>query len=525
MFDLLAATVVTQRALALSAALLIIGTLLLINKLQRTTCNHPPGPSGLPILGNAFQISRFPWLQFTLWKEEYGPVVYLNALGRPIIVLNTLEAAIELLDRQAVSTSDRPRFPLANRMTGGQFLPFINSHTHIWRHTRRAYQEGFRATKIAELEPDICRESAVLCTGMLTKSLLSDPYGCFQRYVASTGLSVVYGQSSPSHTSINPVWVMLSHSITRMTQAAMSSTHLVEIFPWMDRIPSRFSTWKRKAEKIFLADSALVEDLLGKRRNSAVSGSSDRVADAILAAMEKGTLSDKEGSWAAFSLYAGMQTTAGVLNWALFALVLHPDIQRQAQEELDQVVGHDRLPRFSDFDSLPYIQALVREVLRWRPVVPLGLPHSTSSDLQYCGYLIPKDTTLLPNIWAINRDTSIYGPDATEFRPSRHLDPETGRLRAAVAGVKEEGHVSFGFGRRVCPGRGFGNKLLFISLATMLWALKIERETGLDGEPLPLDVDGCIDDGVVVRPRPFKCIIHPRFPDAIHVLQMAMEYL
>ena len=82
-----------------------------------------------------------------------------------------------------------------------------------------------------------------------------------------------------------------------------------------------------------------------------------------------------------------------------FAMMSYPNVQRKAQEELDRVVGHDRLPRNDDQGSLPYIDALVREVLRWQPVTPLAAPHRASADGEYRGYFIPKGTTILPNAW------------------------------------------------------------------------------------------------------------------------------
>ena len=81
------------------------------------------------------------------------------------------------------------------------------------------------------------------------------------------------------------------------------------------------------------------------------------------------------------------------------AMALFPEAQRKAQEEIDRVVGTDRLPTFEDRENLPYVDALVKEALRWHPVVPMGVPHVTTEDDIYEGYFIPKGSILLPNIW------------------------------------------------------------------------------------------------------------------------------
>lgn len=101
-------------------------------------------------------------------------------------------------------------------------------------------------------------------------------------------------------------------------------------------------------------------------------------------------------------------------------------------------------------------------------------------------------------MWAINRDPGTFGPDAHLFNPGRHIDDATGKLKAAPADTKDESHVTFGFGRRICVGRHIANDMLLIQLTLMLWSMNMERVRGPDGEYVPLDVDGCIDDGLVV---------------------------
>ena len=78
---------------------------------------------------------------------------------------------------------------------------------------------------------------------------------------------------------------------------------------------------------------------------------------------------------------------------------LHPNVQRRAQAELDAVVGPARLPDFGDRPALPYVNAIIREVLRWMPAVPLGLAHSTEADDEFGGYFVPGGSIIIANIW------------------------------------------------------------------------------------------------------------------------------
>jgi len=110
---------------------------------------------------------------------------------------------------------------------------------------------------------------------------------------------------------------------------------------------------------------------------------------------------------------------------------------------------------------------------------------------------IPKGTICIPDIWHINRDPEVYGKNAAHFEPARHLDA-TGEIAPGASGVKEEGHVSYGFGRRVCVGRYIADNSLFINIAILLWATRIERKKDASGQLVPLDVDGFVDEGLVV---------------------------
>jgi cytochrome P450 len=93
-------------------------------------------------------------------------------------------------------------------------------------------------------------------------------------------------------------------------------------------------------------------------------------------------------------------------------MILYPDVQKRAQDELDRVIGRGRLPGFTDRDHLPYINAVVKESLRWHPVTPMGVAHSVSDDDVYDGYYIPKGSVIMPNIWSVYRrlESTRYHP-------------------------------------------------------------------------------------------------------------------
>ena len=186
------------------------------------------------------------------------------------------------------------------------------------------------------------------------------------------------------------------------------------------------------------------------------------------------------------------------MAWWTLEMLAYPETQARAHAELDAVVGRARLPTFADYPHLPYIRAMVKEILRLRPVAPLSLPHRCTEDDWYEGMFIPKGAICIPNIWYMNRDPEIYGENAAHFDPARHLDANGDIAPGRSFYTKEEGHVSYGFGRRQCVGRHVANNSLFVDIAVMLWATRIERKRDASGQLLPLDVDGFVDNGVVM---------------------------
>ena len=134
---------------------------------------------------------------------------------------------------------------------------------------------------------------------------------------------------------------------------------------------------------------------------------------------------------------------------------------------------------------------MVKETLRWAPMLPLGVPHASSVDDWYDGMFIPEGTIVLPNMRVINSAPDIFGDDSTRFNPGRYLD-EKGQVKVLVEG-REEGHMLFGYGRRICSGRFVAGGTLAIDFATLLWAMRFERSEDAQGE---LDTQTVVQTGI-----------------------------
>ncbi|KAG6827831.1 hypothetical protein H0H92_010318 [Tricholoma furcatifolium] len=200
---------------------------------------------------------------------------------------------------------------------------------------------------------------------------------------------------------------------------------------------------------------------------------------------------------AATTFAAGADTTVSALETFMYTMVVNLEVQRKAQEEIDTVVGKNRLPNFSDRPSMPYVEAVYREVMRWSPVTPLGVAHATSEDDIYNGYFIPKESL---NYRAMSRNELRY-PEPESFRPERFFD-ENGTLN------DDDTVLSFGFGRRLSALF----HAVWLVIAATLATFNIRKAKDEHGKEVP--VDDSYSNGLVCHKLPFKCSITPRSPEA-----------
>lgn len=202
---------------------------------------------------------------------------------------------------------------------------------------------------------------------------------------------------------------------------------------------------------------------------------------------------------------AGSETTSAALNTAIKYLAAFPESQKAAREELGRVIGDQRSPTFDDEDSLPYIRATVKEVLRIRPVTTIGSPHFTTSDIVYKGMLIPKNTVVSLGQYAIHYDEKRWA-NPEVFDPSRYLAyPLKAGAYAASGDPDGRDHFDFGAGRRICAGIHLAENSLFITLAKILWSFEIRPPLDVDDTEMEVDIsDESYEEGGNTVPKPFK---------------------
>lgn len=180
---------------------------------------------------------------------------------------------------------------------------------------------------------------------------------------------------------------------------------------------------------------------------------------------------------------AGTDTSAITVEWALAELINHPEIMEKASQEIDFIIGGNRLVEESDISNLPYLQAIVKETLRLHPTGPMIVRESTE-DCFIGGYNIPAKTRLFVNVWAINRDPR-HWENPYEFQPERFLSGEGSEKNQLDVRGQHYQFLPFGSGRRACPGTSLALQVVQTSLAAMIQCFKWKVNGAVDMEEGP----------------------------------------
>ncbi|KAF7297151.1 Cytochrome P450 [Mycena indigotica] len=486
----------------------IVVCLLLFRKYQKYP-NVPPGPPAVPILGHLFALpSTHQWKTFANWSRDYkSDILHLSVAGKSIIVLNSLQATNDLMEQRSRIYSERPRLPMINELMGWNqqslamgLMPYGNK----WLARRKIVQQAFSKQSLMSYGSQLEK-----CTESLINDLFVQPsefMAHFKRMSTTFIMSTVYGIEVKAGSG-DPFIGANEAAVDGLKAAGIAGRFLVDTLPILKYVPEWFpgADFKRLArewkENMVLAFRAPFEEAWSQFSNHTlqpclVLNSLDElgVDNADDSDERINTVRDAAGS-----IYtAAVDTAVSSLATFLLAMLANPEAQKLAQIELDRL---ERLPLLQDDASLPYISALVKEVLRWKNVAPLAIPHCVAEEDEYRGYKIPKGATIIGNIWAICHDDAIY-PDPDKFSPERFLGNNP----------RPDPDVAFGFGRRTCPGQHLATSMLFLCIARILAVFEISKGTKLDEFGREVDDEPSYEysSGLAAMPLPFKCTFKPR---------------
>ncbi|KAH9975189.1 cytochrome P450, partial [Russula compacta] len=434
---------------------------------RRRGLPYPPGPQPLPVIGNLLHIPKeFSWLTYTQFSEKYGDVISFHVFGQVIVVLNSTKSAKDLLEKHGDIYCDRPTITFFEMMGWQWFLPSARSDER-WRLGRKILDRSLRPGAIASYRQMEQARARVLLSRLLLKPQQWEAH--IDLFQGELILAMTYGYEVHQRDDemLEAAKMMSRFGAPRTLPGALLVNelpllrHIPEWLPWFSYKPLA-RVGNELGKQVLYPPIQFVNDsiLSGTARPSLALENFQEMESLKLSGSDRDKAEETIAGALASIYQAGANTTVAAMMSFLVAMLLYPDIQKKAQHELDSVIGRERLPTFEDRPRLPFIDAVCKEVLRWRPVTPLAVPHASTKDDIYGGFFIPKGAVVIGNTWAILHDPSLY-PEPDIFRPERFLNPD-GSLRDDPVLTS-----AFGFGKRICPGRHFVDATLFISVASL----------------------------------------------------------
>ncbi|KAK0438648.1 cytochrome P450 [Armillaria borealis] len=464
----------------------------------------PPGPRGLPFIGNALDMpTDKPWLTFGHWGETYGDVCSATVFGQTFVILNSFETAVDLLDKRGSVYSERPHMTMGGDMVGWKSALGLLPNGSALRKQRKLMHSIFGAHVVGKLYK--AQETAAL---QLVRDFIDTPDKFdhhISRRIVSFILSTTYGYEVEEDG--DALVQLVDRAMAEFSEVTVPGAFLVDQMPFLRFLPewipgmafkSKARQWAKDLDDMVNVPYKFTE------RQMAMGGENTSFVSALL---RNKSVTEHDLKWTAASIYgAAGETTTATIRVFLLTMMLFPGAQKKAHAELNDVLQGRRLPTHQDRDKLPYVNALCKEVLRFHPAVPLSLSHVTSQDDVYNDYLIPKDSMILANLRKMTHDPAVY-EDPEVFNPSRFL-PGLGRVPE-----RDPRSIIYGFGRRKCPGQYLADEMIFIVCATVLSVFDISKVDGFPPEPVLEPLNGTIS-----HPAPFKCSITPRSSGAADLI-------
>ncbi|KAH8885882.1 cytochrome p450 monooxygenase [Thozetella sp. PMI_491] len=504
--------------------LLASGLVLLVAKVYKIgsrASDLPPGPPTLPLIGNLHLMpTKRPHVQFQKWAKQYGPVYSLMLGSKTMIVLSSDVAVKDLLDKRSGMYSDRPDMFIGQRIASGNLRLVVMRYGDNWRMIHRMIHNILNIKAAVTYVPYQDLENKILLSGLLDSP--DDMLFHIRRFTYSLSTQMIFGYRCVSNR--DPNLLQLFSCFEKWGElSGSSSAQLADLYPILQSLPSVISPNVRYAKKLHEVEKKLYVGHWMRSKNALDSGTGlPCFCNDIYRAQVTEKFSDDAAGYISGSLLeAGSDTTASTLYGFILALLVWPEIQRKAQEEIDRVVGPDRLPVIEDYENLPYIRCCIKESLRWMPTVILGVPHSVLKEDNYMGYRIPEGSTIINNVWAIHMDPE-RSPNPRVFNPDRFKDDHTTLYQSAVGDTTKRDNFVFGAGRRLCQGIHIAERSLFLGISRFIWAFHFSTPKDASGNPIQYDIENLVG-GITVQPADYPAVIKPRSEGKVEIIRKEVE--
>ncbi|XP_065856839.1 cytochrome P450 93A2-like [Euphorbia lathyris] len=429
----------------------------------RPKSKSPPSPFSLPIIGHLHLLRPIPHQALHKISERYGPLFQLSLGSVPCVVVSSAEIAKEFLKTHELSFCNRPSTTAIRCLTYGGDSDFsFCPYGPYWKFMKQICMTQLLGRKtveqFVELREQVIRDFLKL---MLEKSYEGKEVNLGEE-VMNVANNVISGMTMGKKRAADD-----QDKVRKMIEevGVVTGEFNFQDYIWFCKNIDLQGIGKR-VKKVQVKLDEMMEKILKEHQQEEPKERREwDIVDILLDTMEDDTSQIRlsRESVKAFILEmftTGTGTSAGVIQWAMAEVINNQSIFKKAREEIDSIVGKNRLIKESDIPNLPYLEAIVKETLRLHPSGPLFTRESTQN-VEIGGYTIPSKTRLVVNVWAIGRDPKFW-ENPMEFNPERFMGSQID-----VRG--QHYHLlPFGTGRRSCPGTSLALQLIQTTLASMI---------------------------------------------------------
>ncbi|KAJ8443637.1 hypothetical protein Cgig2_019619 [Carnegiea gigantea] len=497
MHELLASSVDSIRSSpALMGVLLFLGPILLlvlVSRLRRKP--YPPGPKGLPIIGNMMMMDQLTHRGLAKLAQRYGGLFHLKMGFVHMVVVSGPKEARQVLQVQDNIFSNRPATIAISYLTYDRADMAFAHYGPFWRQMRKLCVMRLFSRKRAESWQSVRDEVDHIARAMAARAESPVNVG---ELVFNLTKNVIYRAAFGSNSSEGQdEFIAILQEFSKLF-GAFNVADFIPFLTWVDPNGLNDRLTKARGALDSFIDKIIDDHMEKKKANGHIKGGcvkeeEDMVDDLLNFYSEEAKVTESEDLQNAIKLtrdnikaiimdvmFGGTETVASAIEWAMAELMRWPEDMKRVQQELADVVGLTRRVEESDLDKLPFFRCCIKETLRLHPPIPLLL-HETAEPAVIGGYQIPKRARVMINAWAIGRDPNSWS-DPESFKPSRFLQDGVPDFKGGNFEF-----IPFGSGRRSCPGMALGLYALEMCVANLLHCFKWDLPDGM--KPSELDMN------------------------------------
>ncbi|KAL7153379.1 hypothetical protein ABFS83_04G164800 [Erythranthe nasuta] len=458
------------------------------HKTKPSRKNRPPGPRGLPFIGNLHQFDgKNPHKYLYTLSKQYGPIMSMKLGFRKVLVISSANTVKEIMKSHDFAFSGRPVLVSLQRLSYNCLDVAFSTYNATWREMRKISTLHLFSLKQVQSFHPICKDEVSRMIKKISKdasmSRITNLSEVMISFTSNTICRVAFGKDYGAEGYERNRFFHLLHEAQAMLGGFFVGDYLPS-FAWVDKI----NGMARRLEKNFNDLDSFYQELIQEHLDPNRPTSMDEdILGLLLGIRRDGSSSiditlDHIKALLMNIISGGVDPSSVVPIWAMTALIKNPSIMKKVQAEIREFAKNKKKDLIDEDDiaNLPYLRAVIKETFRLYPPAPLLAPRETMQKCTIDGYEIEAGTLVYINAWSIGRDSEIW-ENPNEFSPDRFLGSEVD-----VRGRDPE-LIPFGIGRRGCPAISIGMAKVEICLANLLNAFDWELPYGMKGEDVTFD--------------------------------------